>query len=887
MPPKNKVVGATSIEALKHPDKRINIPTADAHDFVSEEAAAIGRLTYPRDPALDPQLVWTGKDRQDLESLTVDAPPIYVQDKIVPRAIIKQLAKATAARRQQPMLFDDEFADFDGLKEWESVEYYQHQANWSNRMVLGDSLQVMGSLIEKENLRGKVQMIFFDPPYGIRFGSNWQVSTRNRDVKDGNPGDATREVEQIKAFRDTWQGGINSYLAYLRDRLVVARDLLTEKGSIFVQIGDENVHRVRCVLDEVFGDQNFVSLITYSKTGGATADLLPNTSDFIIWYAKDRASAKFRKLYQTKMLGGTGADKYDQVEMPDGRRLPLSRAPQGQGRPLRLDNLTSPRVREARTGYYPVDIGGREYLPRTGEWKTNREGMARLVLAGRVQATGNSLSYVRYLDDFPAYPLGNNWTDIGGVQSRSDPKIYVVQTSTTAIQRCMLMTTDPGDLVLDPTCGSGTTALVAEQWARRWIVVDTSRVAIALARQRMLGAKLPAYLLVDSVEGRTKVEELTGQVQPRADIANDPSKGLVCERVAHVTLRSIANNPDIEPGMTRQEIQTAILRHAETELLHDRPLEDRRKVRVVGPFTVESLSPHRSPSFALDDQSQDGGEAFLRTVLDNLATAGVQNGWRNERLEFASLSPYAGRYIQAEGDRRDADNGTPRRVAISIGPQYGTVSADWIKQSAREALKGVGFDVLVVCGFAFDARAGATAEEFKPVGDDFAAVQEERRIGKLPILLVRMNADLAMGDALLKKTGRANLFTVFGEPDVEIEALSDSLIVKIRGVDVYNPTTLERRSGGTADIAMWMVDTEYTEESFFARHCYFAGKDGKPEGFDPYTSLRKSLRADIDEAAWSSLFSTVSLPFPKPESGKIAVKVINHYGDEVLKVYDV
>jgi adenine-specific DNA-methyltransferase len=324
-------------------------------------------------------------------------------------------------------------------------------------------------------------------------------------------------------------------------------------------------------------------------------------------------------------------------------------------------------------------------------------------------------------------------------------------------------------------------------------------------------------------------------------------------------------------------------------LLYDRPYEDKRKVRVAGPFTVESLSPHRSPTFRLEEEqaTADGGESFLKTVLENLAKAGIQNGWKNERLEFATLSAHAGRFIQAEGERKNGGDGTSRRVAISVGPQYGTVDADWIKSAAREALRGVGFDLLVVCGFAFDARAGATAEEFKPIGEDFAAVQEERKLGRLPILLVRMNADLAMGDALLKKTGSGNLFTVFGEPDVVIDSTDDGLTVEIRGVDVYNPNTLERRSSGTDDIAMWMIDTEYAEDSFFVRHCYFSGKNGKPDGLDPYVRLRKALRADIDEAAWSSLYSTRSLPFPRPQSGKIAVKVINHFGDEVLKVYEV
>jgi adenine-specific DNA-methyltransferase len=366
-------------------------------------------------------------------------------------------------------------------------------------------------------------------------------------------------------------------------------------------------------------------------------------------------------------------------------------------------------------------------------------------------------------------------------------------------------------------------------------------------------------------------------------------KGFVYERVPHVTLKSIASNPDIKEGMTREQIDAAIKRHAQTELLYDRPYEEKRKVRVAGPFTVESLSPHRSATFELTHEQPATADAdsYLKTILDNLVKAGVQNGWRNQRLEFASLAPYPGRFLHAEGARRNGEEGTPLRIAVSVGPQYGTVDGDWIKSAAREALRGVGFDLLLVCAFSFDAHASTAAGEFKPDGGDFAAVAEQRRLGRLPILLVRMNADLAMGDALLRKTGTANLFTVFGEPDVAIETTAEGLVVEIRGVDVYNPTTGYLHSGGTEDIAMWMIDTAYDEDEFFLRHIYFAGVEGKPDGLDPYARLRRVLHTLVDEAAWASLYSTRSRAFPRPESGRIAVKVINHYGDEVLKVYDV
>jgi adenine-specific DNA-methyltransferase len=450
------------------------------------------------------------------------------------------------------------------------------------------------------------------------------------------------------------------------------------------------------------------------------------------------------------------------------------------------------------------------------------------------------------------------------------------------------MTTDPGDLVLDPTCGSGTIAVVAEQWGRRWITIDTSRVAIALARQRLMGAKLPFYLLADSPAGRAKEQELAGRPMPPAGTTDDIRKGFVYQRVPHVTLKSIANNPDIVEGMSQVEIDAAIARHAETEVLYDKPYEDRKKVRIAGPFTVESVSPHRTASLDADapateraaDRSEE--DSYLGTVGDNLLAAGVQNGRRSERLIFASLKPHGHKLIQFLGERRGGGNGTPQRVAVSVGPQYGTVTAGWVKDAAREALRGQGFDMLVICGFAFDAHASGTAMEFgSGNATDFASVHDELRLGRLPVLLVRMNAELAMGNAVLKKTGTANLFTMFGEPDVQIDRSGDEIVIRLRGVDVYNPTTGVIRSNDTSEIALWMVDTNYDEESFFVRHCYFSGG-----GNDPYQRLKRALQADIDEAAWATMYGTRSRPFPVPTTGKIAVKVINHYGDEVLKVFD-
>lgn len=899
MPPRKKApAGPTPVEAITHTDKRTNLPTADAQEFATPEIDQPIPLRYPRDPTLDPQLVWKSKDALDGEDLVADAPAIYIQEKIDPRAIIENLRDTARRPADEPEL--TLFDTFDGLPELDLVDFYRHQANWSNRMILGDSLNVMASLAEREALRGRVQMIYIDPPYGIRFGSNWQTSTRNRDVKDGKIEDASREVEQIKAFRDTWELGIHSYLAYLRDRLMVARDLLTESGSVFVQIGDENVHLVRSLLDETFGAENFISLITFATTSTTTGRFLPATTSFLLWYGRDIERAKYRGLFRTKEVGGTGADAYALIELPDGSRRRMTpdernlRSPlPSAARPFRLDNLTSPRVRAGRTGYYPVDLDQRSFLPGKGEWKTHPDGMARLRAAGRLGIAGNTLSYVRFIEDFPAFSMTSSWDDTT-IAGFGDQKLYVVQTNRKVVERCMLMATDPGDLVLDPTCGSGTTAYVAEQWGRRWITVDTSRVALALARQRIMGARFPYFLLADSVEGRAKEGEVAGRPLPPADVGNDIRHGFVYERVQHVTLKSIANNPDIVEGMSREEIDAAIRRHAEFELLYDKPYEDSKKVRVAGPFTVESLSPHRSLAFtgsAVDGTgaiNADGSTAtsapvegsFEETILANLRTAGIQNGRRNERMAFDTIEPYPAPHIQAVGVREDAAEGAPRRVGITIGPQYGTVGPPFIKDAAREAIRAGDLDLLCVLAFAFDPTVLGDSDDYITSTDGFANVAAERRLGKVPVQLVRMNADLVMGEDL-KKTGAGNLFMVFGEPDIEVKDDGDQLRVLLHGVDVYDPNTGKIRSNDTDQIALWMIDTAYNGESFFVRHCYFTG------GQDPYARLKRALKADIDEEAWASLYRTESRAFARPDTGRIAVKVINDYGDEVMKVFDV
>ena len=762
----------TRVEAIRHKDKRANIPTEELRDFVADDELAPKTALYPRDASLDPQLVWKGKDEQDRQDLAIPVVPIYIQEKIHPQAIIDAMPRIEQNGANQTNFF----ADFNGgPTEFEQrVDFYHHEQNWTNRMILGDSLLVMTSLAEKEGLKGKVQTIYLDPPYGIKFGSNWQVSTRKREVKD-RAEDATRQPEQVRAFRDTWKLGIHSYLTYLRDRLAVTRDLLTESGSVFVQIGDENVHLVRSLLDEVFGSDNFIANIAFKKKKMPLGETYIFTMcDYLVWYGKDAKHTKFKKLFTSRSDSNDG--DYGYVETASGESLSRAKLPGGdaatvpQGGKLfqSMDLRSSGRTESC---VFEFEFAGQKFFPSGGKsWKTNLDGMRKLLVANRLFYPGDSLRYKLYFDDYPVQELSHMWMDTQGATDKE----YVVQTSTKVVERCLLMTSDPGDLVLDPTCGSGTTAYVAEQWGRRWITCDTSRVALALARTRLMAAKYPYYLLADSPEGVKKETELTGKIPPEYKTENDIRKGFVYKRVPHVTLGSIANNPDIKDGMTREQIDAAITRHAESETLFDQPYEDNKRVRVCGPFSVESLSPHRVLSTV--DQGQNGSateqegrmqQDFATMILDNLKKAGVQNTRKAERLTFNRLDPYAGAWLHASGEYTDAD-GKSRRIAVSIGPEHGTVGPQQVKEAAKEAVQGVGFDMLIVCGFAFDPHV---AEEVK-------------RYGKLTVLPAKMNPDLAMGDELLKKTGAGNLFMVFGEPDVDIKKKNGHIVAEIKGLDV-------------------------------------------------------------------------------------------------------
>ena len=918
-----------TVESLKHDaDKRKNIPTAEFQSVLKADEQKPVEMRYPRNADLDPQLVWRGKDEQDWSALVVHAPPIYIQEKVHPKVLIDDLLRQAKERQtKEPGHQTDLFADFNGVPEGaDKTEFYQHDQNWSNRMILGDSLQVMASLAEREGLRGKLQCIYFDPPYGIKFNSNFQWSTTSRDVKDGNREQITREPEQVKAFRDTWRDGIHSYLTYLRDRLTVARDLLTDSGSIFVQIGDENVHLVRALMDEVFGDKNLVSFVTVQKAGSTFSQYLGGIADFVLWYAKDFDRVKYRALYADRNISPEESGRFTIAQTAVGLRVAVSELL----RPPTLDELVAPdplqsasagrEKGEGAASWFPVHIAGRTFRPTMqSRWKTNEAGMERLIRADRIIPQENSIRYARRFKDFSVAVLSNIWTDLAGATS----KVYVVQTSTRIVERCILMATDPGDLVLDPTCGSGTTATVAEQWGRRWITIDTSRVALALARARIMGARYSFYLLADSRDGQQKEAEVTRSAPSSQPVHGNVRQGFVYERVPHITLKSIVDNAEIdviwdswqqklEPlrdsldaalkeswrdweipreadakwpeaakkshadwwqaRIARQtEIDKSIAAKAEVEYLYDKPYDDKKKVRVAGPFTVESLSPHRMLAVDENDElintvREDSPEygakqSFPQMILENLKTAGVQQAHKEDRITFIALTPWPGQLVCAEGRYMEGD--TEKRAAIFIGPEFGTVQRADLVAAAREAGDSF-FDVLIACAFNYEAHT-----------------TEFSRLGRIPVLKARMNADLHMSEDL-KNTGKGNLFVIFGEPDITLLTEKDGrLRVKVNGVDVFKPQTGEVVSDGADGIACWFIDTDYNEESFFVRHAYFLGAN------DPYSALKTTLKAEIDPDAWATLNSDTSRPFDKPTSGRIAVKVINHLGDEVMKVFRV
>ena len=930
----SKEKGKKKVETLTHEKaKRLNIPTAEYQSVMRTEELSPVRVAYERrNRDLDPQLVWRGKDEQDWSDLVVPAPPLYIQEKIHPKVLIDDLHRRSEANAKASESQIDLFANFNGLpSEAAKTEFYQHDAHWANRMILGDGLQVMASLAEREGLRGKVQCIYIDPPYGIKFNSNFQWSTTSRDVKDGNAEHITREPEQVKAFRDTWRDGIHSYLTYLRDRLTVARDLLTSSGSIFVQIGDENVHRVRALMDEIFGEGNCVSQISFRTSSGRLGSGLDGVVDFLLWYARDSSNYKYRPLLMERSREQLER-AFNYVQREDGTYFTLTKTEMAAWLDGKVEyDVFQPSQTQSQSGgessRFEVAFEGKKYLPPSkGGWRSTPEGFERLGKAKRLYDRGTTVRFRLKHSDYPFVNSSNVWMDTLST-SFGGGKVYVVETNPLVVQRCVLMATDPGDLVLDPTCGAGTTAYVAEQWGRRWITIDTSRVALALARARIMGARYPFYILADSREGQLKEAEISKKAPSESPTHSDVRQGFVYERVPHISLKSIANNAEIDviwdeyqakieplrqklnqtlktkwdeweiPRETDEKwskqatdlhaewwnlriarqraVDASIAAKAEFEHLYDKLYEDNKKVRVAGPFTVESLSPHRVLSVGEDDEllqksgtfsgDKEDESAFVEMILENLKTAGVQQAHKEDKIVFSSIAPWPGYFVCAEGKYTEGngESGTEKRAAIFIGPEFGTVSRPDLVAAAREA-GDAGFDVLITCAFNYDAHSS-----------DF------NKLGKIPVLKARMNADLHMSDEL-KNTGKGNLFVIFGEPDIEILKAKDNQIqVKINGVDVFHPNTGEVRSDGAEGIACWFVDDDYNEESFFVRQAYFLGAN------DPYKALKTTLKAEINEEAWTTLHSDTSRPFDKPKSGRIAVKVINHLGDEVMKVFKV
>lgn len=813
----------------------------------------------------EPYLAWAGKAERT--SFEVDTVSLHVHERIDPKTLIDFVrARNGDSHMEQLGLFDQPHEN-PPLRE--AVDFYQHEHGWSNRLIAGDSLLVMNSLLEKEGLGGKVQMVYMDPPYGIRYGSNFQPFVSKREVKDGKDQDLTREPEMLRAFRDTWELGIHSYLTYLRDRLLLARELLHESGSCFVQISEENAHLVSGVLDEVFGRENRVCAIPFVKTAGLGATGIAVVCDYLLWYARDRASMKYRQLYIRRLLGDPGSEQYRWVELPDGTRRKLSKEeraqpdilPQGS-RPYRLDNLTSGAFRENTTFHYEFE--GREFHPGADKcWKTTREGLDTLAIARRLQVTGNTLAYVRFIDDFPVRPLNALWTDTG-TGGFGDEKRYVVQTTKKVISRCLLMTTDPGDLVFDPTCGSGTTAESAEQWGRRWITCDTSRVALTVARQRLLTAIYPYYELQ----------------HPQLGVAG----GLLYESVPHVTLKSIATNTALSSKMPRAQVEETITSFAQQESLCDQPKVDSAKVRVTGPFTTEAVPaavviPIEDAEAAVPEgeASSRSGETLRQSEWrDELLKAGVR-GKGGQMLRFSRVEPLAGAtYLHAEAevssdDPKSAFSG--QRAVVCFGPEHAPMEQRLVELAWEEArtIKPRP-DILLFVAFSFDPEAAKDIDELDP--------------GKagMKFLRVEMNDDLATQD-LKKKRSTSESFWLIGQPDISVRRLAKGedkgkVEVEVHGFDYFDLKKGQVVSGGADRIAVWLLDTDYDGRSLYPRQVFFpmAAED------KGWTKLAKSLQAEIDEEKIAAFQGSRSLPFEPGKWRRIAVKLVDDRGIESLVI---
>lgn len=816
------------IEQYTHDgQKRLNNPPVG---LVTPDTDKDGqKKTYEYDPHLDPQLVWAGKAEHT--SFEVPTVSLHVHERIDPKRIIEQVRKEEEQEAEQMSLF----AAQEKRPLREAVEFYKHKDGWTNRLIAGDSLIVMNSLLEKEGMGEKVQMVYFDPPYGIKYGSNFQPFVNKRDVKDGKDDDLSTEPEMLKAFRDTWELGIHSYLTYLRDRIALIKDLLTDAGSVFVQISDENIHHVREILDEIFGCHNFISLVAFSTTSGFASTTLSRAGDYIIWYAKDKTQIKYRQLYNEKTVGETGASKYKPVStyscIPDGWW--------NKDKLVSVDSLTSQGPTETALKF---TFMGKEYEPPKGmHWKTTIDGIYRLIENRRLVIQGNSPRFLRFLEDFPVYPINNLWTDIGGVQNRTEGKIYVVQTSTNAIQRCMLMTTDPGDLIFDPTCGSGSSAFAAEQWGRRWITCDTSRIAITVTKQRLLTGTFDYYQLAHFQEGI--------------------SSGFKYKTVPHITLKSIAKN---EP--------------AAEEALVDQPLTDTNKNRITGPFTVEAVPAPTVKSFedvetadtGISDHSVTRSGETLRQAewRQELLKTGVR-GKGGHYIKFSRIEPMAGtRYIQAQGETM---NGKAQKVFICFGPEHAPLEQRTVENAWQEA-RAFKPDLLLFCAFQFDEEAAKDIDELPQSATG------------MQLLKVQMNADL-LTDDLRKKRSSNESFWLIGQPEVEIREIKKGddkgkYQVEVLGFDYYNPKTGNVESGGKHQIAMWMLDTNYDGRSLFPSQVFFP-MAGAKEG---WATLARNLKAEIDEEKIEAFRGTESLPFELGGRKTVAVKIVDDRGIESLKI---
>lgn len=820
------------IEQYEHSkDKRANIPhvglvTPDSDPDTGE------KKTYEYDPHLDPQLQWAGKAEHT--SFEVPTVSLHVHERIDPKTIIETVKKEKDDGGQMSL-----FSEKKPLRE--AIDFYKHKEGWTNRLIAGDSLLVMNSLLEKEGMAGKVQMVYFDPPYGIKYGSNFMPYVNKKDVKDGKDDDLNTEPEMIKAFRDTWELGIHSYLTYLRDRIKIAAELLTETGSFFLQISDENLHFVRQILDETFGVENFCALITFRKTNITfSTKRLGGVSDFIIWYAKDITKYQYNTLFINKVIGGAGASNYGFVEFEDGTYRRLTSEEKNnpnlidkKARVFSSENLMSGGATESCI--YDFEFNGKLYSAVKGKsWKTTKDGMQRLAELNRLVPLGEDRLYFKtYFDEYPITKLTNLWNDTRG---EMDLK-YVVQTAELIVQRCMMMVSNPGDLVLDITCGSGTTASVAEKWGRRWITCDTSRIALNLAKQRLMTNHYDYFKLAYDNEG--------------------VSSGFDYKKVSHVTLGNLANN---EPS--------------HDEILLDQPYIDTKKTRVTGPFTVEAVPAPYAKSFDELEQEDSGSD----TSIARSGETNRQAEWRDELLragvrakggniiQFTRVEPLAGtKYIQAEAETKED---SPKKVLVVFGPEHAPLEQRMVENAWQEA-RALKPDMLLFCAFQFDEEAAKDIDELTPA------------IAGMQLIKAQMNADM-LTDDLRKKRSSNESFWLVGQPDVQIHKLDDGKIqVEVMGFDYYNPKTGNVESGGKKNIAMWMLDTDYDNRSLFPSQVFFPMAGAK----DGWAKLAKNLKAEIDEEKIDTFKGTTSLPFDAGSA--VAVKIIDDRGIESLRVLTV